>query len=166
MRKLILIRHAKSSWDDSFIKDHDRTLSERGLNDAPLVGKFLNKKNIIPDLILTSTAKRASNTAELILNEIDDKNVKIQYDKNIYLTGPGKIIDIISKIEDNIKILLVVGHNPDMQMLVERLTNKHFSHPKFSTAGVAIIDFEIESWNEIKATHGVLEIFITPKMLY
>ena len=166
MKKLILIRHAKSSWDDSFIKDHDRTLSERGLNDAPLVGKFLNKKNIIPDLILTSTAKRASNTAELILNEIDDKNVKIKYDKNIYLTGPGKIIDIISNIENDIKILVVVGHNPDMQMLVERLTNKHFPHLKFSTAGVAIIDFEIESWNEIKTTHGVLEIFLTPKMLY
>ena len=165
MKKLILIRHAKSSWDDSFIKDHDRILSERGLTDAPLIGKFLYKKNIIPDLILASTAKRASKTAELVLEELGD-DVRIKYDKNIYLTGPGKITDIISKVENDIKTLLLVGHNPDMHVLVERLTNKHFLHPKFSTAGVAIIDFEIESWNEIKSTHGNLELFITPKMLY
>ena len=102
MKKLILIRHAKSSWDDSFIKDHDRILSERGLTDAPLIGKFLYKKNIIPDLILASTAKRASKTAELVLEELGD-DVRIKYDKNIYLTGPGKITDIISKVENDIK---------------------------------------------------------------
>lgn len=165
MKKLILIRHAKSSWDDASIKDHDRILSERGLNDAPLVGKFLNKKNIIPDFVITSTAKRAAQTTEYVLKELD-KDIRIRYDKNLYLTGSGKIIDIISKIEDDIKVLMVIGHNPDMPVLVERLTNKHFLHPKFSTAGVAIIDFEIESWSEIKSTHGNLELFITPKMLY
>jgi phosphohistidine phosphatase len=164
MKKLVLLRHAKSSWKDRSLGDHDRPLAKRGLETALLVGKYIRNSGLTPEFIVCSTAKRARQTLKLCLDKIE-KKVKTVYTNNLYYSSVDTIVEIISKVSDKIDVLMLVGHNPDLENLVEYLTGKPFPFPKFNTAGLMVIEFDFNSWQDVDKLKGKVVLFKTPKML-
>lgn len=124
MKKIILIRHAKSSWDNPWLTDHDRPLSDRGLRDAPIMAKRLKKRKIYPDLILCSTATRAVETAKILAKEFEFPEKEILFEKNLYHASPNKILKYIHLQKDAKDTMIVVGHNPGFNELIEYLGGK------------------------------------------
>ena len=114
MKKIILIRHGKSDWNNPNLTDHDRPLALRGLNDVPEMSLRLKEKGIIPDLILSSTAVRASQTAELVSEVLHIPKSIITFDKNLYHASYGMILKSIQRQDDSNELIFVVGHNPGM----------------------------------------------------
>ncbi len=157
MKTLLLMRHAKSSWDDEQLPDHERPLNDRGRLDAPVMGKRL-AKSTIPDRIVCSTARRARETASLV---IDGLSYAGPFDvlEGIYHATPAELISVITNVAES-ETLLVVGHNPGMSELMERLTGSHESMP---TAAIAFIELPIEEWSEVANAKGQLRDFWKPK---
>jgi phosphohistidine phosphatase len=145
MKILLLLRHAKSSWDDPALDDHDRPLNKQGLHDAPVIGHLLKKEKMVPDHILCSTAKRARQTAR-IAAENSGFPGKIQEEKMLYLGEAQSYFQHIRQTPETCQRLLVVGHNPDMEELIRLLTGEHLSLP---TAALAKIALPIERWEQI-----------------
>ncbi|SDD58706.1 phosphohistidine phosphatase [Algoriphagus faecimaris] len=120
MKKIILVRHAKSSWEKPFLRDHDRPLAERGIKAAPEMGKRLKSRNIEPDLILSSTAERAKSTAQLISKELQQSDALVRLDKNLYHASPPTLLSIIRKLPESLETVLLVGHNPGLNDLANQ----------------------------------------------
>lgn len=160
MRTLLLLRHAKSSWNQPELNDHDRPLNKRGKKEAPKVGKFLKESDLIPDLILSSTARRARDTAQAVADESGYPG-EIEFTQDLYLSDTDCYLDLLQRLPDTINRVLVVGHNPDMDELLTLLTdvNEHMA-----TAALAHIDLPISSWNELnEATDGRLQNLWVPR---
>lgn len=121
MKKIILVRHAKSAWDNPFLNDHDRPLAERGLEDAPKMAKRLKKKGVFPDLILSSTALRAAETAKITAEVLGYPSEKISWEKDLYHASPSQILKIIRMQKDTYSTLFVFGHNPGFNELITHL---------------------------------------------
>ncbi len=159
MKTLLLLRHAKSSWKQPELNDHDRPLNKRGKKEAPKVGKYLKDNDLVPDLVLSSTAKRARDTAEAAAEECGyDK--PIEFYQDLYLSEPSCYLDILQRLPDSAGRVLVVGHNPDLDELLTLLTdvNEHMT-----TAALAHIDLPISSWTELnEATDGRLQTLWVP----
>ena len=119
MKKLYLIRHAKSSWKNLSLDDFERPLNKRGKCDAPFMGELLRAKNILPDLILASSALRAKSTAEIIAKKLKASK-KIVFDADIYEASSSTLESIISSIDDKYNTLFLVGHNPGLNMLSDK----------------------------------------------
>lgn len=145
MKTLLLMRHAKSSWDNSRLTDYERPLNERGRRDAPRMGRLLRHEDLTPDLIITSSAKRAATTAELVALELA-LDSDIRYTEMLYLADPDAYIRQARQVGDDIETLLMVGHNPGIQELVEQLTGQE---EEMSTAALAYIRASIEKWPEL-----------------
>lgn len=145
MKTLLLLRHAKSSWSDGNLSDYDRPLNERGRHDSPRMGKLLNSLDLVPDLILTSSAKRAAMTADRVA-ESSSFDGEILYTRDLYLADPETYIDLARGTNDDIAILMMVGHNPGIEELVEQLGGRDET---MSTAALACIRMPIESWRDI-----------------
>ncbi len=121
MRTLLLLRHAKSRWDREGVPDHDRPLKKRGKRDASRVGWFLLSRNLVPQLVISSTAKRARATATRVARAssyTDD----IVFDDTLYAAGPMGYIQLLQDIDDRYHRVLIVGHNPEVELLLEVLT--------------------------------------------
>jgi phosphohistidine phosphatase len=161
MKTLFVLRHAKSSWSNSDVADFDRPLNERGEQAAPFMGAFMREKNFIPDLILSSPAQRARETARLV-KEAGKFDAAILFEPQIYEASLGDLIEIIGQTENNSERLLLVGHNPGLENLVRILTGKAESFP---TAALAHILLKIENWSEIQPGKGELENLFKPKEL-
>ncbi len=161
MKRLYLLRHAKSSWKDPELADYDRPLNKRGKRDAPFMGQRLKKQGVRPDIILSSPAKRARRTAKLIAQEIDYPPKQIQWLESLYAAGSESMLQIISEIDDGFSQVLLVGHNPGLTDLAERLTGTLVDN--IPTAGVMAIDFEIESWANMMEGSGTVVFFDYPK---
>jgi phosphohistidine phosphatase len=153
MKTLLLLRHAKSSWKNGGVKDFDRPLNQRGLKAAPQVGKLIRKRKLKPDLVLSSPAERARQTAQLVL-ESAGLNVELRYDERIYEASAARLLEIVSQIEDSADSAMLVGHNPGMEELSEVLTGdgRHLS-----TAALACIELNVEKWSKVRAGAGRLE---------
>ncbi len=164
MKKIILFRHAKSKKIDGVTSDHGRKLAQHGVEDAPKIGNYLSKENILPDVIYCSTALRAKQTLDLFLEQIN-QDIKVNYDKMIYADGENRIPEICLKIDDTVNTVMFVGHNPDIEYLTEVFTGKKFPYPKFSTSSIAVIKFNMDNWKSIAEEFGKLERFITPKIV-
>lgn len=119
MKKIILVRHGKSAWDNPDLADHDRPLASRGLNDVPEMGFRLKEKGILPDLILSSTATRAAQTAELLAEVLHLPKSKLVYDKTLYHASSSMILKCIQKQDDAHELIFVVGHNPGMNDFID-----------------------------------------------
>lgn len=145
MKTLLLMRHAKSSWDDARLSDYERPLNERGRHDAPRMGRLLRREGLIPDLIISSSAKRAATTAELVALELS-LDSDIRYTEKLYLAEPHAYIMPARQLGDEIETLLMVGHNPGIQELVEQLTDQE---ERMSTAAIAHIRAPIRKWSEL-----------------
>jgi phosphohistidine phosphatase len=160
MKTLLLLRHAKSSWDHPELHDHDRPLNKRGKKEAPIVGKYLKENELVPDLILSSTARRARDTAQAVLEESGFSG-EIDQRQDLYLSDVACYIDILRSLPDDASRVLVVGHNPDLEELLTLFTDvtQHIT-----TATLAHIDLPISSWQELnEATDGRLQNIWSPR---
>ena len=160
MKQLIIVRHAKSSWDNSKLDDFDRPLNERGLLDAPKMAKRLRKKKFKPDLILSSSALRAKLTASLMSNTLNQPD-NLRFTKELYLCSPKECISLISKTKDKIKTLMIVSHNTMLEELIDKLSSGEISH--FPTCAVAVFEFDIDSWKSLKIKKAKLIHYDFPK---
>jgi phosphohistidine phosphatase len=161
MKKLILIRHAKSSWNFPHLKDFDRPLNSRGKKDAPLMGRRLKKKKEHPDLIISSPAKRAIKTAKIIAKQLDYPKKKIVVKENIYEASTDDLLEVIRNIDDKFTNVYLFGHNPGFNNLSYYLTKKDVDN--IPTCGIFAIEFEIESWAYVKKGGGIFVYFDFPK---
>lgn len=159
MKTLYVLRHAKSSWDNDSLSDFERPLNERGFETAPIMGKIMRENDFVPEMIVCSTAKRAEQTAQLV-KESAKFEAEIKFEDAIYEASSMTLLRIVSEISDEFGRALIVGHNPGFENLVRVLTGKSETMP---TAALAVIDLEIESWNEANADSGNLREFIRPK---
>ena len=163
MKNLILIRHAKSSWKNHELADHDRPLNKRGIRDAPLMGELLSKKAINPDRILSSPAKRAIDTARLISQKIGVPVKHIVEHDKIYAASISSLLAIIQQIEDSFETVILIGHNPAITQMTLFLT--HHPIDNIPTCGVVNMRFEIPTWREIAEGKGIIEFFEYPKKM-
>jgi phosphohistidine phosphatase len=147
MKTLLLLRHAKSSWKEQDLPDHDRPLNKRGKNDAPRMGKLLKDEDLIPDLIVSSTAVRAKKTAELVAKACKYKG-KIVLDHSLYGAEPGAYIKILEGLSDKHMVALVVGHSPSVEEAVGLLTGS--LDVIMPTCALAQISLPIQDWAELK----------------
>lgn len=161
MKRLYLIRHAKSSWKDQDLTDIERPLNTRGKRDAPCMGKRLKDLKVHPDLIVSSPAKRALKTAKVIAREIGYPKKRIETDESIYLAGVSTLLLVIQNIEDSYQQVILFGHNPGFTELAEYLTDQQFDN--IPTCGIVCMDFDIESWKEVAEGKGILVSFDYPK---
>jgi phosphohistidine phosphatase len=146
MKTLFLIRHAKSSWDDPALADKNRPLNDRGKRDAPKVGERLAKAGARPDLILSSPAKRALDTAQIIAGKLDYKRKNIVVDDRLYAVESEVLLDVIRRLDDEAEFVMLFGHNPELTELAHRLSSK-ISH--MPTCAVAEFTFDVKSWKRI-----------------
>ena len=159
MKTLYVLRHAKSSWENQNQTDFERPLNERGLQTAPRIGKLMRAQKFIPDLIVSSPAARARITAEMVRDAASFR-AEIQFDERIYEAAIKNLFEVLGRISNNAGSLLLVGHNPGLENLVERLTGEFRLMP---TAALAVIELNIEEWSEIDYNSGRLCKFIVPK---
>lgn len=152
MKTLYLIRHAKSSWDNAFLKDFDRPLNARGKRDAPNMAKRLTRDQIFPDAIVTSPAKRAITTAKKIALGINFSKEKIESDPNIYEASSSTMLQIINKLDNQHNTYFLFGHNPSFTYLAEQLSGEYFGN--IPTCGIVGIEFPFDSWDMISANTG------------
>ncbi len=145
MKNLLLMRHAKSSWKFAELADHDRPLSKRGKRDAPRMGEFLREQGLIPDLIISSTAKRARKTAQAVAEQMES-GVALQLVRELYFGTAQSWLQLLQSCDPSVESVLLVGHNPGMEQFLESLTCDYESLP---TAAVAWVELPIESWGEL-----------------
>ncbi|RTL50815.1 MAG: histidine phosphatase family protein [Bradyrhizobiaceae bacterium] len=169
MRRLILLRHAKTERDSASGKDRDRCLDERGESDAVQIGAWLAANGYLPDVALVSTATRARQTWDRISPYMPHCRVKFLDD--LYLPEASQLFKIVQAAKGDPETLLVVGHNPGMHELAWNLTGKsnaadrHALGENLPTAAAVVIDFAVPAWSEIAARTGTLKLFISPKRL-
>ncbi len=161
MKTLYLIRHAKSSWKDTKLRDFERPLNKRGLNDAPLMGKVLNKMNIKPDLIISSPAKRALDTAEYICNKLDFPFEDVIFDDNFYNGSREDLLNEVKDQKNSIGSIMIFAHNPGLTDLHNFLCDEYIEN--IPTAGVSILNFNSDNWNDLNEKSCELESFEFPK---
>lgn len=168
MRTLLLLRHAKSSWDRPELADVDRPLAKRGQQAAPLVAKYLSKHCMVPELVLCSHAARVRETWRL-MEPILDRSVACRTLRTLYLGTPARLLEALRRTDDAVHRLMLIGHNPGLGALAVKLCgsgpDKPLArlHAKFPTAALAVIDFDAERWSEVAPGAGRLEAFVRPK---
>jgi phosphohistidine phosphatase len=161
VKTLLLLRHAKSSWDDSKLRDFDRPLAARGKHDAPRIGKALRERGPAPDLIVSSPAARARETIEAVINSANLTQRPI-FDESIYGASSAELMKLIRGLPDESFCALLVGHNPGFEDTVSRLTG---TSERMPTAALACIEFQIERWEDVEDERGKLLWLLTPKQL-
>lgn len=161
MKKLFLIRHAKSSWSNIALDDIDRPLNKRGKRDAPFMAKLLKEKNIKPDLLVSSPAKRANLTAIYFAEAFDYPKDKIVIKPPIYESSVRDFLDILQKIEDDNRIVFLFGHNPAITLFTTFLSGKDLLN--IPTCGIAGLKLKVEKWGDINENTCELEFFEYPK---
>jgi phosphohistidine phosphatase len=145
MKTLLLMRHAKSTWKHHDLEDHERPLNKRGKKDIILMGKLIQEKELLPQIILCSSAVRAHATAEG-LTESSDYKGKITYLDSFYLAEPHAYIEELCKLPDNVERVMVIGHNPGIEGLVQILSGQVES---LSTAAIAYLVMPIQKWSDL-----------------
>lgn len=159
---LYLLRHAKSSWKDSSLYDFDRPLNKRGKRDAPFMGGVLKDKGVLPDLIISSPAKRAITTARKVAKEIGYPKDHIIGNENIYEASVSDLLDLINALDDSLNSAMLVGHNPTFTALANYLTDTA-SFDNVPTCGVVAIAFPGNDWKGVDEGTGKLLFFEYPK---
>lgn len=159
MKTLYILRHAKSSWAEADISDFERPLNDRGRRTAPFMGRLMAGEGFQPYLILSSPAKRAKETAELV-KVAGDLDAEIRYEDRIYEASPQSLRQVASEIDDAYPSAMIVGHNPGIESFVRYLTGQL---EPFPTAALAVIDLDVDSWDLLSAGRGELRKIYRPK---
>ena len=164
MKNLLLIRHAKSSWDFPGSGDHDRPLNKRGENVAPRMAAALSQRGVRPDAIVSSTANRARTTAGMLAKGLGFPDSQIQEESDLYLASPRTILRIVQQLDESCDTAILVGHNPGMHDAVEMIAGGAVVD-HFPTLAVARIELEVEHWGVVDQGDGLLLESLSPKML-
>jgi phosphohistidine phosphatase len=161
VKTVYLMRHGKSKQDPACETDFERPLAKRGKRDAARVGEYLAGHDCLPDLILSSPAERARDTA-LRMAEAADYQGEVRFCDVLYMTDDDAYLDLIRELDDTIGAVMLVGHNPATESVIEMLSRQYARMP---TAAVARIDFPIESWSELGRGGGQLAWVQLPREL-
>ena len=158
-RTVFLIRHAKSSWNEITLPDRERPLAKRGQRDAPMMGRRLASEKVKPDLILSSPACRALSTAHIIAETLDyQKGIVI--DERMYASNTETLLAVVSGLSDDLKCVMLFGHNPEFTELAHRLSHKLIRMP---TCAVVQFTFDAASWSAIATLKPDRVLFDYPK---
>jgi len=170
MRRLMLLRHAKSDWSLPGQSDHDRGLAARGRNAAPLIGHYMAEHDLVPDHAIVSTARRTRETWRLVAGMLP-RRPATEFEDRIYEASPSNILAAIAGAPAAAHTLVVVGHNPGFHdtanLLIrggDKRARKALSE-KFPTGALAVIDLDIEDWGDIRPGSGRLDSFVTPRAI-
>lgn len=147
-KNLLIMRHAKSSWADGGLTDHQRPLNKRGRRVAPLMAEMLVTAKLVPDLIVLSSSQRTTETAKLMDAMFDSLKVSVPESRStddLYHAPMEVYFNIASQLDDDLETVLMLGHNPGIEELVEKVTGKYERMP---TAALAVFTSESESWND------------------
>ncbi len=161
MRTLFLIRHAKSSWEHPGIRDFDRPLNERGLYEAPLMAQILVKEGIRPDLLVSSTAKRAWSTALVFAGAFGIKDDQVQRELDIYEAEPMDILRLISQLPDSTQTVFLFGHNMTMTDVANRFSAQEIAN--VPTCGIVCIESAVDSWTAFDESNASVKKVFFPK---
>ena len=154
MKTLLILRHAKSSWKNADLLDHDRPLKRRGMRDAAAIGAHLPVRTMVPELIITSTAKRARATAELVARACGYAG-EILLAPQLYHAGPSGAFQVLRDVEGHYLCVMIVGHNPGLEELLEALTGES---RRLGTGSLACVALQIDGWDEMRmGVEGKLE---------
>lgn len=170
MKTVFLLRHAKSSWDQPHLADYDRPLAPRGREAAPRMGRFMEREGLIPHRVLCSGALRARQTWELVASELG-QDIPTEILPDIYHSTPGGLLNLIQESPADHSSVLLVGHNPTLEELALHLAGSGTDgalrdlRGKFSTAALAVLDFQAEGWKEVLPDKAYLRAFVRPKTL-
>ena len=162
MKTLLLLRHAKSSWKNSDADDHERSLNKRGKKDAPRMGRLLRDENLLPDLIVSSSAKRCRKTLERVIQGSSYRG-ESRISGELYEANAQGLRDFLSHLPESANRILLVGHNPGLEELLEPLVGVY---TPLSTAAVARVELPIDSWRDLtQETRGNLVNVWQPREL-
>ncbi len=163
MKQLTLVRHAKAVQDPSFAADSERPLADRGRAEASLVGRFLAHADLAPDLIVTSPAVRARQTAELLAQGAEYRGPIVSQEA-IYLAGTADLLEVARALPDDAAHVLLIGHNPGFEEFAAALLGAT-SGVRMPTTAAAHFAFPVERWQEVAPGRGELQWLMTPKLL-
>ena len=161
MKNLYLIRHAKSDWNDGSKSDFERGLNKRGKKAILIMANALKEKKVMPDLILSSSAKRAKLTAKGLAKEIGYSG-KILYIDALYMAEPETIDRFIKDVNNTVDTLFIVGHNPETTEFSNMMINNYIDN--VPTLGIVALRLPVDHWGEFKLGEGKIQFFIYPKM--
>ena len=172
MKRLLLLRHAKAVPAEA--DDHERELMPRGRQDAPRIGRYIEKCGYAPEFIVASTARRTVETTELVTDEMTGTR-RIDYLEALYLAEPELILSLVRLAPDKMASVMVVGHNPGLERLATLLAREPLKRKerdrfdaieeKFPTSALAVLDFDVARWRDIAAGQGALKDFVRPRDL-
>lgn len=161
MKRVTLLRHAKSSWSQPGLADHDRPLNQRGQRDAPVMGRRLIARGVRPTLIVTSPAKRARQTTKLLAREIGYPVEFLQTEKALYLSSPATILETIEMQDDTFNELVICAHNPGITEFANQLSGQTIDN--VPTCGMVIVEADTDRWSEIAESRRTFVDFDYPK---
>ncbi|ADB38461.1 SixA phosphatase family protein [Spirosoma linguale] len=160
---LFIVRHAKAEDRAVFMSDHDRQLTSDGIMAAARIGRYLHEKAIVPDVLISSTAPRAKDTAKVIAEQIGFDPATIQLNNLLFDGGPKAYLAAINALPDDLESAMIVGHNPDVSYLAEFLT--HQSIGSMSKGAVVAVTFDDVNWAEVSGRTGSVAFQIAPRQL-
>ena len=160
---LYIVRHAKAEDRAMFMADHDRQLTSQGVMAAARIGHYLREKAILPDIIISSTAPRAKDTAKVVAEQIGYDSAQIRLDELLFDGGPKAYLAALNALPDTTQTAMIVGHNPDVSYLAEFLT--HQSIGSMSKGAVIAVTFDNLTWAEVSGRTGNVAFEIEPKKL-
>ncbi len=169
MSRLLLLRHAKTERPEPGTRDRDRKLTARGRSDAPLIGAYMARHRLVPDLALVSPATRAGETWALVAAAFK-KAPRVVQDPRIYNASTETLIELISKTKDA-PTLLIVGHNPGLHDLAVQLIAsrdveaRRRINEKLPTSGFVVIEFTFDDWSRLRRGSGQLDRFVSPRLI-
>lgn len=165
MKTILIMRHAKSSWSNPYLKDFDRPLNSRGKNDAPKMGIFLKEKQIIPGRICCSPAKRTRLTLKKILKEIGPDTGSVEFIDDLYFRGWEAYLDAVASTPSEIETVMTVGHNPMTEEFISFLSATPVNTP-IKTATAACFTTDVKNWNDLKPASCTLQWITGPADLW
>ena len=162
-RRLILTRHAKSSWDDPLMEDHDRPLNTRGNAAARELGDFLASRGLEPEEVLCSTAKRTRETWDRVAGAVIETRPEVRYIDALYHASADTMLEVLKTATQ--PCVMMIGHNPGIAEFAARLPSRPVFDPefrKYPTCATLIVDFQIEDWSQVKPGFGSMLEFFRP----
>jgi phosphohistidine phosphatase len=167
MKQLFLLRHAKSSWDEPGLADHDRPLAPRGRRALKLMAEHLGREGVRPALVLCSSARRTRETLEAIAPALGE-GISVQIERELYGASEQRLLERLRAVEDDVESLMLIGHNPGVEQLALSLagSGQNLGGPrrKYPTGALATLEFT-SRWGDLQPGRAELTDFVTPKQL-
>ena len=170
MKRLYLLRHAKSDWADPSLDDFDRPLNGRGRKSAPAMGRYMRRADLIPALVLCSPSRRTRQTWELLVGSLKTEP-PVEFVDELYLAEPARLLNRIGQAPDDLPSLLVIAHNPGLQALAHKLASggdragRRRLATKYPTGALVVLDCDIAAWDQLASGPCLLERFVAPRDL-